>query len=42
MEEKIKYKDLSLTLKIGVIGGIVYLSLLTIGFTIGLIFGLLG
>lgn len=36
-KEKIKYKDLSLILKIGICGGVLY----TIGFIIGFIFAFL-
>jgi len=40
-KEKIKYKDLSLILKIGICGGVLYISLITIGFIIGFIFAFL-
>ena len=36
-----KYKDLSLILKIGICGGVLYISLITIGFIIGFIFAFL-
>jgi len=37
---KTTFKDLSLPLKIGVIGGIIYLGLFTLGFAVGFIYGL--
>ena len=39
-KEKIRYKDLSGWLKFGIVGGILYIFIIAIGFIVGLTMGL--
>jgi len=41
MKEKIKFKDLSMDLKLGFIGGFIYLAILSMSFTWGFLIGII-
>ena len=40
-EKKIRFKDLSTWLKFGIVGGILYILIITLGLILGLILGFL-